>query len=178
MTFPPEVFFIGGGGGSLPDGGDFTLITMPTAGATGRTFAIHTWKKWTDHYIIERRSTGEVVTPPSYFPGELGVGLSGTSQISSRRRAWFQPSGVYHKTGESINIGRPDERGGGGGGQGGPAPRGPGVWGAREESKNTVVGQAGFFFFFDRKSVHGGSRILIRGGPPKKNVGLATLGMM
>ena len=34
-----------------------------------------------------------------------------------------------------------------GGGQGGPAPRGPGVWGAREESKNTVVGQAGFFFF-------------------------------
>ena len=35
---------------------------------------------------------------------------------------------------EVVMRNRPDERGG----QGGPAPRGPGVWGAREESKNTV----------------------------------------
>ena len=96
-------------------------------------------------------------------------------------RATSYPRGVGLPTVKRFSLGlqiiicRPDERGGG---QGGPAPRGPGVWGAREESKNTVVGQAGFFFFFDRKSVHGGSRILIRGGPPKKNVGLATLGMM
>ena len=39
-----------------------------------------------------------------------------------------------------ATVTRPDERGG----QGGPAPRGPGVWGAREESKNTV-GDPGFY---------------------------------
>ena len=61
---------------------------------------------------------------------------------------------------------RPDERGG----QGGPAPRGPGVWGPGRKAK-TPWGIQDF--------ISGGSRILIRGGgPPKKNVGLATLGMI
>ena len=58
-----------------------------------------------------------------------------------------------------------------GGGQGGPAPRGPGVWGAREESKNTV-GDPGFYQWGIQDFDKGG------GGPPKKNVGLATLGMI
>ena len=65
-------------------------------------------------------------------------------------------------------VRRPDERGG----QGGPAPRGPGVWGAREESKNTV-GDPGFYQWGIQDFDKGGG-----GGPPKKNVGLATLGMI
>ena len=57
-----------------------------------------------------------------------------------------------------------------GGGRGGPAPRGPGVWGAREESKNTV-GDPGFYQWGIQDFDKGGAHL-------KKNVGLATLGMI
>ena len=64
-------------------------------------------------------------------------------------------------------VGRPDERGGGRGGQrpgarvsGGPGRKAKTPWGIQD-------------------FISGGSRILIRGGgAPKKNVGLATLGMI
>ena len=68
----------------------------------------------------------------------------------------------------SLASRRPDERGGGGrGGQrpgarvsGGPGRKAKTPWGIQD-------------------LISGGSRILIRGGgPPKKNVGLATLGMI
>ena len=68
---------------------------------------------------------------------------------------------------------RPDERGGRGGQRPGARVSG----GPGRKAKTPLLAKLDFFFF-DRKSVHGGSRILIRGGPPKKNVGLATLGMM
>ena len=73
-----------------------------------------------------------------------------------------------------IALGAGPMRGGGRGGQrpGARVSGGPG-----RKAKTPLLAKLDFFFF-DRKSVHGGSRILIRGGPPKKNVGLATLGMM
>ena len=65
-----------------------------------------------------------------------------------------------------------------GGGAGGASAPGPGCLGGPGGKQKHRCWPSWIFFFFDRKSVHGGSRILIRGGPSKKNVGLATLGMM